>query len=256
MKQKQWTVLFGIALVMLFSFAVKADTMPGLYSKPQTNSMNQLKRGENALNAGHLEKAEKHFMKAVKLMDENYQAYAYLGIVAFMKRDLKTAQVRFEESLKKFEPYKTLVLDRMREYIRTLETNQGKTRLGLSRSHTPDPTASQSDMEARYDYQQRRIKEFNEEYENFQNMKYPAFFHFKYGNVLLSSGQRLKAKSQYLGAVEADPSYKDAYANLAVCCFLEGDCEQAVKAYKKAKELKAKMNPKFEADLKKKCGLQ
>jgi Tfp pilus assembly protein PilF len=256
MKQTKQTLLLVMALAMVISYAVKAQTIHKLYNRPETSSMNELKKGEKALAAGNLEKADAHFMEAIKLMKVNYQAYAYIGIIEARKGDLKTAQMRFQESLRMFEPHKTLLLERLTQYIRAFETNVGNSRLAVDRAHSPGGAENASGVEAKYSSRKNIINSYNKEYSKLKEMKYPAFFHFKYGNVLLAAGHEMAAKSQYLSAVESDPSFKDTYGNLAVCWFMEGNCKEAVKAYKKAKELKAEVNPDFEAELKKKCGAE
>ncbi|MCK7535053.1 MAG: hypothetical protein MZV63_30720 [Marinilabiliales bacterium] len=47
-----------------------------------------------------------------------------------------------------------------------------------------------------------------------------------------------------------DPELKEAYANLAVSCFVLGDCDGAMRAYRTAKEKGASVLPAFEKDLK------
>lgn len=256
MKQKRQVFPVVMTLVLIFSYMVKAQTIPRLYNRPETSSMSKLKKGEKALDAGKLEKAEAHFVKAIKLMKENYQAYAYIGIIEFMRGDLKTAQMRFQESLIMFQPYKTLMLKRMTQYSQAIATNVVSSRVGLDRALSSNGEGNASGEEIKYYNGKSTINAYNNECSKLQEMKYPAFFHFKYGNVLLAAGHEKAAKSQYLSAVESDPSFKDTYGNLAVCWFIEGNCKEAVKAYKKAKALKGEVNPDFEADLKKKCGVQ
>jgi tetratricopeptide (TPR) repeat protein len=256
MKQNKVAAILTITLALMASFTVRAQIRPMFYNRLETNSMSQLKKGENALKAGHLKVAERNFKKAIKLMKVNYQAYGYLGILETQKGNLKEAQINFRESVKTFEQYKTLMLGRIMGYVRQMESNVGNSRLAMDKARDPSASETSGNVELSYKNKKDVIKDYNEEYSKLKEMKYPAFFQFKYGNLMLAAGYGKAAKKHYLAAVEADPTFKDTYANLAVCWFMEGNCKEAVKAYKKAKELKAEVNPKFEADLKKKCGAE
>ncbi len=255
MKRGNLVAMVLMALMLAIPVQVHGQKIPELYNRRERSSMNQLKKGEKALDARKLKRARSYFLKAIKFMEKNYQAYAYLGIVESMRGNLKEAEKRFKESMAMFEPYKILILERRTEYIRKFENIQGASRLDFDKTLNPkDVNGSSSTAEIEYNDKQKMIKEYNDDYAKFKRMKYPAFFHFKYGNMLMAAGREPEAKLQYISAVESDPSFKDTYANLAVCWFIEGNCEEALKAFKKARELKAPINPRFEIDLKKKCG--
>lgn len=256
MRQKKVAVVLTMALSLMISCTVMAQIRAIFYNRPETNSMAALKNGEKALKAGHLKLAERNFKKAIKLMKVNYQAYGYLGILETHKGNLKGAQIRFRESIKMFKPYKTLMMTRMRDYLREMHTNVTNSRLAVGQARNPSPSTADLAVESDHKNRQDTIDDYNKEYETLKAMKYPAFFQFKYGNLMLAAGYPKAAKVHYLAAVDADPTFKDTYGNLAVCWFMEGNCKEAVKAYKKAKELNAPINARFEADLKKKCKVQ
>ena len=255
MKRKSASVMVAMALFLAVSFSVQAQTMSELGSKAESNSMKALEKGKKELDAGKLDLANKYFHKAQKLMKQNFQAYAYQGIVAFKKRDVKTALAKFKESLEKFKEYKAYIVERKTDYARTLEKQLNTARVNLDSHNAQYAGINGSELENQYNSQKNLLAALKKDMAKAKEMKYPAFFHFKYGNILFATRQEKAAKAQYLAAVDTDPSFKDAYANLAVCWFIEGDCAHAVEAYKKAKELKAKVNPNFERDLKKKCGV-
>ncbi|NOZ13018.1 MAG: tetratricopeptide repeat protein [Acidobacteria bacterium] len=258
MKRKFFLLFLAAVAMTAVSIAVpaKAQTMSELYNKAESNSMREIEKGKKELDAGKLKAAEKHFKEAAKLMKQNYQAYAYLGIVAFMKKDLKASLDWFKTSFDKFSVYKAYILERKRDYVRELERQQGNLRLELDKHDMQYEGINATAVETHYESVKNMLKDYKKQLEKDKNMKYPAFFHFKYGNALFAARKMDKAKEQYLAAVQTDPNFKDAYSNLAVCYFIGGDCPHAVQAYKKAKELKAKINPRFERDLKKRCGVQ
>ncbi len=258
MRQK-FFLLFLVMIAMITvstTVSVNAQTMSQLYNKAESNSMKEIEKGKKALDAGKLKAAEKHFRESIKLMKQNYQGYAYLGIVTFMQKKLDASLKWFKTSLEKFDVYKAYILERKTDYIRELDRQQANLRLELDKHDMQYQGINATEIETHYESVKNMLKDYKKQLKEDKKMKYPAFFHFKYGNALFAARNVNGAKEQYLAAIQTDANFKDAYSNLAVCYFIGGDCPHAVEAYKKAKELKAKINPRFEQDLKKRCGVQ
>ncbi len=256
MKRKHGVLVVVVVTLLAVFFPVRAQTMSQLASKVQSNSMKEIEKGKKALDSGRLSVADKHFRKALKLMEQNYQAVAYRGIVAFMKKDLKKSLAFFQESIEKFDVYKKYILERQRDYARTLQKRLNTYRVELDKHDAQYNGVNGSELENDYNSKKNLLNSLMKQIEKDKEMKYPAFFRFKYGNALFASREVKAAKEQYIAAVKTDPGFKDAYANLSVCWFIEGNCDKAVDAYKKAKALKAKINPRFEQDLKRRCGVK
>jgi tetratricopeptide (TPR) repeat protein len=212
-----------------------------------------VKKGQKALEKNNLQEAKKLFKKAIKEFDRTYQAYAYLGIIASMEKDYKSSLNYFQESLKQFDRYKTHILERKKDYMKEFERKANSARIELDQHDQQYSGTNATESENIYYEYKNKVKALKKEIEKDKNMKYNAFFRFKYGNVLMATGNRQLAKKQYQLAVDTKPEFKDSYANLAVCYFLDGDCANAMKIYKQGKKLGTKFHPKFEQDLLKRC---
>ncbi len=145
-----------------------------------------------------------------------------------------------------------LQLDLMKEFQRKAKELQ----IELDKHDMQYRDVNATEYETRKNDYENKYKNMKKEYEKDKNMQYDAFFRFKYGNTLMALRDIKGAIEQYKAAIEQDPNLKDAYTNISVAYFLTGDCPNAVKYYKLAKEKKAKINRNFERDLKKRCGVK
>jgi len=239
--------------VFTISLGTFSQTKTSLFTKNFSNAMEFVEKGKNAIEKKDIEKAKKLFKKAIKQFDRTYQAYAYLGIIASMEKDYPTSLNYFKESLKQFERYKTHILERKKDYMLKFKTKATELRSVLDNHDMQYLGLNATEYESRYTDYKNKAKNLEEELKKDKDMKYDAFFRFKYGNVLMATKNREYAKQQYQLAIDANPNFKDAYANLAVCYFLDGDCNNAMQIYKKGKQLGTKFHPKFEQDLLKRC---
>lgn len=249
MKLKSFVTIF----ILIFSISAFSQTRTSLFSKNFSNAMNFVEKGQKALEKNKLNDAEKYFKKAIKEFDKTYHAYAYLGIVYSMKKDAKKSLEYFKQSLTKFEEYKSHLLERKTDYMKEFERKANSARIELDQHDQQYKGGNATSGESLYNDYMNKVKALKEELKKDKNLKYDAFFRFKYGNVLMATGNRNIAKQQYELAIDAKPEFKDTYANLAVCYFLDNNCQKAMEIYEKGRKLGTKFHPKFVQDLKKKC---
>ena len=246
----------AVWIICLFGFATFGQTKTSLQSQDiNAEALKLVKKGQKAMEKGNHGKAKTLFEDAIKASDKCYQAYGYLAVVADLDNNTAQSIELFGKSLSVFDDYKAYVIERKMDYLKTMELEFMSEQHGLDRRTTNyadgqgNPALMQSNVNAKKD----RVKELEEELEEAKNMKYPAFFCFKYGNSLMKANQADLARSAYESAIDSDPEFKDTYANLAVVYFMYQDCEKAMSTYKKGKELKAEFHPAFEKDLLSKC---
>jgi len=242
-----------IILVLIFSMSGFTQTRSSLFSKNFSNAMLDVKKGQDALEQNKLSEAKAFFEKAIKSFDKTYHAYAYLGIIYAMEKNYKKSLEYFQTSVKKFDVYKEHLLERKTDYMKEFERKANTARIELDQHDGQYQGKNATTSESLYNDYKNKVKALGKEIEKDKNLKYDAFYRFKFGNVLMATGNRNIAKQQYQLAVDTKPEFKDAYANLAVCYFLDGDCANAMKIFKTGKELGTKFHPKFEQDLLKKC---
>jgi len=243
-----------IALLLTGSMICIAQTSSRSSMNFGAESFKHVEKGIQLLEKNKVSKAKAAFKKAIKEQDIQYMAHAYLGIIAAVEKEPEQAKKHFEDSMSKFKAYKEQLLRNKKDYLKNLESRAISLRIELDQHNmqqSGEDNAAQK--ESQHHDMAARVKELTKDYEKAQEMKYNAFFRFKYGNLLWSLKNQAGAKEQYLLAVDADPEFKDVYANLTVCYFIEGDCPNALATFKKGKDLKTPFHPKLEEDLLNKC---
>jgi len=248
--------LLTISLLLFACAAVPAQTMSQLYTKAESNSNREIEKGTKALDAKKLREARKHFNKAIKLFDINYQAYAYLGILDDMEQRPQDAVKQFEKSLAMFEKYKAHLIERKTDYIKEMERKALSLQVELDQHDMQYQGGNAMAAETKKTEMMNKVKNLSAELEKDKEMKYPAFFRFKYGNALMKVRNVGSARQQYQLAVDTDPELVDAYVNLSVACFMTNDCASAMKTYEAGKARGAKFPPRYVQDLMKRCGGQ
>ncbi len=247
---------FFVVLMFVFAFnLVFPQTASQMYNKTMAVSTKHIEKGKEYLSKNKISKAEKEFKEAIKAWKHAYAAYAYLGIIYYQKRDFKKSKEYFEKSLKEFAEFKENFLKMKLDYMKEFERKAKQLQIELDKHDMQYVGINATQYEAKKNDFENKYKNMKKEYEKDKNMQYSAFFRFKYANTLMALRDYKEAIEQYTAAINQDPNLKDAYTNLSVAYFITGDCVNAVKYYKLAKEKKAKINKNYERDLKKRCGL-
>ncbi len=247
---------FLVLIVFVISFGfVYGQTASQLYNKVMGPSTKHIEKGKKYLEKNKIAKAEKEFNEAIKAWEHAYAAYAYLGIIYYQKRDFAKSKEYFEKSIKEFAEFKKNYLKMKLDYMKEFERKAKQLQIQLDKHDMQYVGINATEYETKKNEYENKYKNMKKEYEKDKNMQYDAFFRFKYGNTLMALRDVKGAIEQYTAAIEQNPNLKDAYTNLSVAYFISGDCVNAVKYYKLAKEKKAKINKNFERDLKKRCGV-
>ncbi len=247
---------FLAVFVFVLAFGlVYGQTATRLYNKVMGPSTKHIEKGKKYLKKNKISKAEKEFKAAIKSWEHAYAAYAYLGIIYYQKRDFKKSKEYFEKSIKEFSEYKKNYLKMKLDYMKEFQRKAKQLQIQLDKHDMQYRGVNATEYENKKIEYENKYKNMKKEYERDKNMQYDAFFRFKYGNTLMALRDVKGAIEQYRMAIEQDPNLKDAYTNLSVAYFVSGNCAEAVKYYKIAKQKKAKINPNFERDLKKRCGV-
>ncbi|BBB33293.1 hypothetical protein TTHT_1835 [Thermotomaculum hydrothermale] len=241
-----------LCLVLTFGFAY-GQTATSLYNKVMGPSTKHIEKGKKYLKKNKISKAEKEFKDAIKSWKHAYAAYAYLGIIYYQKRDFNKSKEYFEKSIKEFAAFKENFLKMKLDYMKEFQRKAKELQIELDKHDMQYQGINATAYETKKVEYENKYKNMKKEYEKDKNMQYDAFFRFKYGNTLMALKDFKGAIEQYSAAINQDPNLKDAYTNLSVAYFVTGDCANAVKYYKIAKEKKAKINKNFERDLKKRC---
>ncbi len=248
---------FLVVFLLVLSFGiVYGQTATRLYNKVMGPSAKHIEKGKKYLKKNKISKAEKEFKAAIKSWKHAYAAYAYLGIIYYQKRDFNKSREYFEKSIEEFSEYKKNYLKMKLDYMKEFQRKAKQLQIELDQHDLQYMGINATEFETKKNEFENKYQNMKKEYEKDKNMQYDAFFRFKYGNTLMALRDIKGAIEQYKAAIEQDPDLKDVYTNISVAYFLTGDCQNAVKYFKFAKEKKARISPNFERDLKKRCGVK
>ena len=231
------------------------------------DSIDLVEKGRDFMDKNKFKKARKRFEEALQRFNINFRAYANLAILDTIEKNHDGAQQNFETSLRTFEPYRDRLVQWKIGYVSGLEKKAAELQaeiLALEAAETVDTEEAtkppetgetpEKTLEEQLADLQQTIGDLWKEIEMDRRMVYPAVYRARYGDLLFDRKDFEHAKQQYMLAVETDPTTRDAWANLAICWFLQGNCPEARAAFLRAKELGAAVNPNFEKDLKTLCG--
>jgi len=256
-----------LCMVMISMCAGSIRVFSQYAARDMFDSIGLVEQGRDFMEKNKFKKARKRFEEALQRFDINFRAHAHLAILDTIEKNHDQAQQHFENSLRTFEPYRDRLVQWKIGYVSGLERKvteiQEEIRVrdaaeatGESVAAVPPDTESEGEkpLEEQLADLQQTIGDLWKEIELDRQMVYPAAFRARYGDLLFDRKDFEHAKQQYMLAVETDPTTRDAWANLAICWFLQGDCPEARAAFLQAKELGAAVNPNFEKDLKTLCG--
>jgi len=268
-------LISGILVFTVFTTWSFGQTKSVCFSMIPSGTQKLIAKGQKQIEKKKYDSARKSFEKAIKGYRWAYQAHAYLGIVSSIQQDHVEAIKNFEESLKVFESYQRQLIQAREDQIRELDIDARNRKTSLNRhdyitDHYDTPSyGSTADkglgafessipktdntnpavLAQKQKSKEAQIEYYKQELEKDKQKTYPAFFRFKYGNALFALHQQTKAREQYSQAVNDDPDFKESYANLAVCLYLEGKIEKALECYDQGKKRGTVFNKKFENDL-------
>lgn len=240
-----------IALVLALAIPVPAGVT--LYPPAVSRSFRELGAGTTCLAENRPGEARAHFQQALVLWAANFHAQANLAILAFQEQDMEGARAFFVESLRVFDEYRGQVPRWKTAYAIALELQAAEASTDTDAHVTEDAEAAAA-LEAQREAWLKTAARMRREAARERDMTYPGRYRFEYGKLLYALHEYESARDQYVLAVTASPDLKEAWAELSVCWFLLGNCEEARAAYGRAWELGAAMHPDFVRDLKSRCG--
>ena len=242
-------VLMMIVLVL----SIPVFSSVSLYPPAVSRSFRELGAGTTCLQENRPGEARKHFQQAISHWGANFHARANLAILAFQEQDMEEARSLFGESLRVFDEYRGQVPRWKTAYAIALELQAAEAGTDTDADVTEDEAAAAA-LEAQREAWLKTAARMRREAARERDMTYPGRYRFEYGKLLYALHEYESARDQYTFAVAASPDLKEAWAELSVCWFLLGNCEEARAAYGRAWELGASMHPDFVRDLKARCG--
>jgi len=258
-----------ILLVMLTAPGVSAqDKSSSPTQKPTIHYEQTLKRAKSLLEERRLEKAKELFEHTLESPEHEHIALGYIGIIEGMRGESQQAIRSFQDSIVSFLAFREQRIHsletKLREMEGSFEIDQAylddrkrayasfmrktwENRPRIQKLHTPE-NVSQSVKQHKY-----RTNLVEKELKKVKEMAYPAFFYFKLGNLFMQTENPHYARLSYENAVNSDPYFQDAYLNLAVLNFLQGNCKEAKRRLAAASHFGASINPDFQRELNQSC---
>ncbi len=212
---------------------------------------------------GNLDKAEKKLMEALAIMPQHADASYVMAQIHLKRKDLSKAldlildAEKNYASIAKFHTFThQQYLDQLRQQRQKMEDQRQYFEDVISRlppisSNEPASLQSRGRFEAVLQSVIRSIQTIDNRLNTPipPTFEIPAGYHYIHGNVLFQSGRRIDAEAQYLETIRMDPTYGNAYNNLALVLFSLGRNQEALDCLVRAEAAGVKINPDFKRDL-------
>lgn len=204
-------------------------------------------------------KAEKEFEKILETLPEHADAHFFLSQIFYREGDLEKAVEHVQKAkenymlsakmkVKMAEVSKIKLEKRKLEFEDQLKELEEKT---VSLSDKSEHAEEEGKMKTSI---QDKIDDIKKQIENIDNQlnmplpsedEIPADYFYLNGNIYFRMKKFQEAHDQYQEAVQIDPSYGDAYNNLAALYFQVKQYAKALQYLNQAEENGARVNPEF-----------
>ncbi len=216
---------------------------------------------------GNLDKAEKKLMEAIKIMPEHADAYYVMAQIHLMRKafpealaTITTAKNNYAATAK-FHTYTYQeYLERLRDQKKNLEDRRALLQEALSRRPISkgDPDMERGRMESTLQALIQNISTIDSRLSSPipPTFEIPADYYYIHGNALFRLGRTPEAVAQYKEAIRLDPVHGNAFNNLALVLFSQGNYQEALDCLAQAEAAGVKVNPDFKKAVEAKVGPQ
>ncbi|MDQ1352908.1 MAG: hypothetical protein QG657_3214 [Acidobacteriota bacterium] len=220
-------------------------------------------RGKQLLAEESFDRAEKSFKDCLEIFPKFSYAGYYLAQLYYHKKDYVTALAMVEKAKEDYDyisnywvKYQLQYLEILRQQKMDLEEKIRDIKDIIAtknfKSRSPDmQMAEQKDLEGQQSRAELDLRDAEERIKNTipTAPEMAASFYFLHGNILFKLKKYNSAYAQYLEAVRINPSFGNAYTNLANLNFMGRRYKEALSYLEKAEKCGAVVNPKFKKDI-------
>ena len=229
--KKTKSLLLVLSLLFTVSLFSATDRLISRFERARPKFLD----AQKYFNKGKLKKAEKAIRVCLKRMPEYSDAHELLAKIHIKNNKLNEALENSNLAIKNYK-YRYIIY----RYFSDRTNNQKSATFAEGRVDPNTNLTPSSDEIKLREEKKLRIKNIE------------ARYYFQNANILFKLKKFRDAHTKYLKAIEINPKYGDAYNNLANLYYLSKQYQLALDSLNKARDSGAKINPKFEAFLKKK----
>jgi tetratricopeptide (TPR) repeat protein len=207
----------------------------------------------------NLDKAEKKLQEALAIMPEHADAYYLMAQIQLKRKEFSQALasiIAAEKNYAAIAKFQTFThqqyFDQLRQQRQDLEEKRGKIQDALVRLPPLNPKESAAIQDrGRYDAEIQAITRIIQQIDTRLNspipptFEIPAGYFYIHGNALFRQGMLVDAAAKYQEAIRLEPSYGNAYNNLALVSFSLGKYQEALDCLLRAEAAGIKINQDF-----------
>jgi len=240
---------FRLTALAAAAFLVAAGPAGAQFASDQDRreAMSHYQAGQELMSAEQFEKAAEAFQKAIDkdrfLTLAHYgQGQAYMALKRFASAiQSYTSCLEAHRELHRLQEVDRVRVERQREdEIRELRDSVRRLRSGQMKRVSPTEADR---LENRIDDLERQRTSLTGAFQP------PAEVSLALGSAYFRNGQADEAEHHWKAAVQANPSFGEAYNNLAVIHFLTGRLPEARGYMEQARDKGFRVDPRFEKDL-------
>ena len=204
---------------------------------------------------GNLDKAEKKLLEALAIMPEHADAAYMMAQVHLKRKDFPRALesiIAAEKNYTANSQFHTFTyqqyLDRLRQQRDELDKRREQVRVAWEAA---PPATSENQEKNRLQTELQFLSNNIQMIDSRLNspipptFEIPADYYYIHGNSLYRLGRPLEAVVQYREAIRLDPAHGNAYNNLALMLFSQGQSREALDCLLRAEAAGVKINPDF-----------
>jgi tetratricopeptide (TPR) repeat protein len=247
-------VLAAVVMLFMGSMPGKAVEQVGVqYTQKEISSFKAARkhhvRGEQYYADAKYKKAEKSFLKCIKLFPRYSSADYFLANISYDTGDLMKALARIENAEKNFKVMNTLLVETEKKYREDLRLEAANIRKDL-RNERYDASGSQrADMRKRLTSISKRLRRRID-----SGRHLLPEYHYVHGNIHFKMKQFKKAYEQYLRTIGIKKDHAKAYNNLISLLFMVRKYQDAAAFIKQAEANNVQVNPKLKGAVLKALG--
>ncbi len=261
--KKKVLALFLLFMTIQFLSAQQRYTMEEGQASKFKMARQLYERGKQLLAGESFDRAEKSFKDCLEIFPRFSYAGYYLAQLYYSKKDYVMALALLEKAKEDYEyisdywvKFQLQYLDMLRAEKMELEEKIRDINHIIAtknfKARTPEEQmAEQKDLEGQFSRAQLDLRETEEKIKNTipSAPEMAASFHFLHGNILFKLKKYNDAYAQYLETVRVNPSFGNAYNNLANLNFMGRRYKEALFYLEKAEKCGVVVNPKFRKDI-------
>ncbi len=261
--KKKVVILFLLFTAVQFLPAQQRYTMEEGETSRFKMARQIYERGRQLLAGESYDRAEKAFKDCLEIFPKFSYAGYYLAQLYYHKKDYVTALALVEKAKDDYEFISNYWVNSQLQYLDMLRSEKMELEEKIReikhiiatrnfKARAPEEQmAEQKDLEGQ---QSRAELDLREAAERIKNTiptapEMAANFHFLHGNILFKLKKYNGAYAQYMEAARVNPTFGNAYQNLANLNYMGRRYKEALFYLEKAEKCGAAVNPKFKKDI-------